>query len=78
MIRRGQYRMKLWASFTKYSEFPDGDHRGRRKGDSDVVLVKPAPRGLHLRSPPSITRDGPARPHPWEEMQIQNSKYGLY
>lgn len=64
MIRRGQCRMKMWVSFTKYSGFPDSDHRGRRKGDSDVVPVKPAPRGLHLQLPPSITRDGPAHPRP--------------
>lgn len=64
VICRGQCRMKTWASFTKYSEFPDGDHRGGSKGNSDVVPVKPAPRGLHVRPPPSITRDGRAHPRP--------------
>ena len=64
VICRGQCRMKTWASFTKYSEFPDGDHRGGSKGNSDVVPVKPVPRGLHLLPPSSITRDGPAHPRP--------------
>lgn len=36
----------------------------KTQGNSDVVPVKPAPRGLHLQLPPSITRDGPARPRP--------------
>lgn len=64
VICRGQCRMKTWASFTKYSEFPDGDHRGGSKGNSYMVPVKPAPWGLHVRPPPSITRDGPAHPRP--------------
>ena len=64
VICRSQCRMKTWASFIKHSEFPDGDHRGGSKGNSDVVPVKPVPRGLHLLPPPSITRDGPAHPRP--------------